>query len=103
MTLTMSTWERSSSLNSMRAGLPLQCQRHTVAERQHAERDSRIGVKLLVEFAQGGGVFVSLVGIGDAAGPQNIVDHDDAAGAHQFERAFIVAFVIHLVGVDERE
>ncbi len=75
----------------------------SVADREDEDFDAAIGDDGLVKLAQNLRRFALVLGIADAAGPEGVVDDDQAAGAEQWDDLLEVVVIVGFVGVDEGE
>jgi hypothetical protein len=62
-----------------------------------------VGGNLGVHVSQGDSVRFLVAGVGHAAAAEHVVEHDQAARAHQPQGGFVVGIVASLVGIDKDE
>src|SRR5262245_53764826 len=91
--------ERPASLSAPE----LQRQGHSVTDRYQANAHPAVFGQALIEGSDGTGTGVVQFWIGRPPRPQRIVDGDQTPRAQQGKRALVVAPVVFLVSVDERE
>ena len=94
---------RQSRFATIHQPLPFQCQRHPIGNRQHRQRNAFVGMKLLIQVANGDGVVVLNGQIHRLAVPQHIVNHDQSARPDELQRAFVILDVTTFISVDESE
>src|SRR5438445_13009609 len=76
-------------------------QRQSVADGEHDVGDASVVLDVVVEGDDC--VVVLLLGVEDAAAPEDVIDGDQAVGGEQRQGGFEVVEVVALVGVDEDE
>src|SRR5687767_3086719 len=93
------------SIPRWRPALPLalQCAGHAVADGEQREVDALVLPELGVERTDRLGVSVLVGEVGDRSAPDDVVDQQQPAAAHQFQAALVVGVVVGLVGIDEGE
>ena len=64
-----------------------------IADWHHHEINAFVGHYLLIEGAQGNRVFILDRRLGHITAPQDVINQHDAAGAQQFQAAFVIGVV----------